>query len=916
MLARILRLLLTGILLALTAQAQAPPPPSQAPPPVSTAKEAQPPRTVLPVLESVALKGLKPRSIGPAIMGGRVSDIAFDPKNPYAFYYGLATGGLIKTSDNGASFEAIFARQAVASIGAVAVAPSDANVVWVGTGEADDRNSASWGDGVYRSTDGGATWTNVGLRDSKSIARVVVHPADPQTAWVAVMGDLWNFRGRRGLYKTTDAGVNWKLVLSAPAPYTDRAGCVDVALDPSDPNTLYAALYARRRTPWSFVSGPDATDEKDVGGIFKSADGGATWRKLEKGLPGKLGRIGLTVGVKNPRVVYAVVQSYAGGTGGIEELTSKSGGVFRSDDGGEAWTRTNALDPLPFYFSQIRVDPGNDKRVYVLGFVLHVSEDGGHTFREDLFDKVHPDCHALAIDPRDPARLLIGTDGGIYQSFDRGKGWDHLDRVAAGEYYRINYDLPPADQTTMPGARFPSAYRICGGLQDNMNWAGPNRTRSKDGILNSDWINLDGGDGFYCVFDPSNRDIVYTESQQGSAFRMDLSNGESKRLRPQPGEGEPAFRFHWNAPLIGSRHAPGTLYLAGNHVFRLTDRGEHWQRISPDLSTQNPKRIMAVGSGAENYGVVYALAESPLKAGLLWAGTDDGKLWVTENDGANWTDLSAGLPAPAKEQWIFRIEPGQFDADVAYLVVLGYPSGNYAPLAWRTANRGKTWESIVSNLPPAGPLKVVRQDPKNREVLYAGTEFGLFVSINQGGHWTKFPDLPTVAVDDIQIQPQQDDLLIATHGRSIFIVDDLRPLQRLSAAVFAKAAYLFPPRPAFGTNLLPGFPLWNGKGVYRGENPPEGALLSFYVKAYTGEQVKITINDPTGAPVAKLTAPGTPGLSRISWDLKPTKEVLSEYRSEGQKFVKPGEYTVDFRYGDLKQTEKLQVQIAPGIETR
>ncbi len=856
-----------------------------------------------PNVDAAVLRGMKARAIGPAVMGGRVSEIALDPNDPYTIYVGLGTGGIMKSGDNGGTWSGIFENESVAAIGAIAVAPSDSKVIWVGTGEANDRNSSSWGNGVYRSTDGGATWANVGLKESRVIARIVAHPTDPKTAWVAAVGDLWNPGGERGLYKTTDGGTTWKRVLAAPAAYDSRTGCGEVALDPTDPNVLYAVLYARHRTPWSFASGPTLTDGKEIGGIFKSSDGGGTWRKLEKGLPGALGRIGLDVHKKNSKIVYAVVQSHEAGGTGLFDVDSKRGGVFRSEDGGETWARMNALDPRPFYFSQIRVDPANDQRVYVLGFALHVSEDGGRTFREDHFDKVHPDVHALTIDPRNPKRVLLGTDGGAYQSYQAGQGWELLNRMAAGEFYRIHYDLS-------------TPYRICGGLQDNLNWVGPSRTGTKDGIVNTDWINLGGGDGFSCFFDSEDPQIVYSESQGGTVYRINLRNGETKQLQPSPAEGATAFRFHWNSPLIPSRHAKSAFYLAGNRVFRHTERGESWTAISPDLSAQDPQKTTAVGSGAENYGVVYTLAESPLKAGLLWAGTDDGKIWVTENDGGAWTDLSANLPAAAKGQRISRVEASAHDAKVAYLAVDAHRTGNFAPLAYRTADGGKTWQNVAGNLPADGPVKVVREDPKNANLLFAGTEFALFVSTDRGGHWSKFGGLPTVAVDDLAIHPRDNDLIIATHGRSLYIVDDISPLEGLTQEILDKDAHLFAPKAALGNNLLPGTTDWGGRAVYRGANPPDGAVLNFYVKSYTGDGVSIKISTAAGQPVANLSAPGTPGLGRIFWNLKPTKDVLTDYGGQGQKFVRAGEYTVTFTRGKTSQTEKLKVEIAPGIETR
>jgi photosystem II stability/assembly factor-like uncharacterized protein len=854
-------------------------------------------------ITSAMLTALKARGIGPAVMSGRVSDIALDPANPFVFYVAMGTSGVMKTSNNGGTFEGIFAEQPVASVGAVAVAPSDPKVVWVGTGEANDRNSSSWGNGVYRSENGGGAWVHAGLADSKTIARIIVHPKDPKTAWVAVMGDLWVPSAERGLYKTTDGGKTWKALLQAPAPYASRVGCGDVAVDPSNPDTVYAALYARMRTPWSFVAGPDATDGKDLGGIFKSTDGGATWKKLEKGLPGQTGRIGLALYAKDPRILYAVVQSAEGGTANIDDVRSKRGGVFRSEDGGESWTRMSPLDPRPFYFSQIRIDPTNDQRVYVLGFMLHVSEDGGRSFREDRFKKVHSDCHALAIDPRNPERLLLGTDGGPYQSFDGGSHWDLLNKFAAGEFYRISTD-------------FGTPYRICGGLQDNSNWVGPSMTWSKEGIINSDWIEVAGGDGFYCVFDETDPNVVYTESQSGELYRFNMKNGEVKPLRPEPPEGQPAFRFHWASPLVPSLHQKGVMYLAGNRVFQLGPRGEQWKTISPDLSARDVNKIMTTGSGAETFGVVYALVESPVKDGLIWAGTDDGKLWITGDGGGSWTDLTPNLPPAVKGQWISRIEAGHFDAQVAYLAVDAHRTGSYAPLAYRTADAGKTWQGIVGGLPSDQPVKVVREDVNNENLLYAGTEFGLFVSFDRGVQWVRYPEFPTVAVDDIAIQPRELDLVVATHGLSLFIVDDIRPLEEMTSEVRSKDAYLFAPRPAFGRNLLPGWAEESGTTVYRGANPPQGAILNVWVKEYTGAEIKVAISNAAGTPVADLRAPGAPGFNRLVWDLKPTKDLLNEYGGEGQKFVRPGEYTVTLTYGKTKQTQKLKVEIAEGLETR
>jgi photosystem II stability/assembly factor-like uncharacterized protein len=854
-------------------------------------------------LQNPLLTSLKARSIGPAIMGGRVSDIAYDPKEQGTFYLALGTGGIMKSNDDGASFSAIFEKEGVAAVGAIAVSSLKNNIVWAGTGEANDRNSSSWGDGVYLSSDGGGSWKNIGLKESKTIARIVLNPKDTNTAYVAAMGDLWNLGGERGLYKTTDAGKSWQLILGAPSPNNTKIGCGDVVIDTLNPNILYAALYARQRTPWSFTYGPSLTDGKDAGGIFKSTDAGATWKKLESGLPKLTGRIGLTIYKKNPNILFAVVQSDEGGTSNIDEVKSKTGGVFRSSDAGESWTRVNALNPRPFYFSQIRVDPADSSRVYILGFMLHVSLDGGKTFREDFSKGVHSDCHALAFDPANPKHLLLGTDGGIYASYAAGKNWDHLNRFAAGEFYRIAVDMS-------------SPYRIAGGLQDNLNWVGPSRIYTKEGILNYDWTNLDGGDGFYIVFDPDSSNIIYAESQEGFVHRMNLSNGEVKGLRPQPTEGQMAFRFHWNSPLIPSTHTKGVMYLGGNRVFKFWDRGEKWKAISPDLSNQDPKKILTTGSGAENHAVVYTLAESPLKAGMLWAGTDDGKFWITENDGDTWTDLTDNLPKNVKGNWISRVEPSHFDQKVAYLAVDAHRSNNFVPLAFRTSDGGKTWNSIAGNLPVDGPVKVVREDLINANLLFAGTEFHLYVSTDRGEQWSLFGDLPTVAVDDIVIHPRENDLVIATHGRSIYVVDDIRPLQEFADSVRAKDLYLAKPRRAFGRNLLPGFVDMNGTTVYRGANPPEGAILTYYIKEFKGEGVSITIADSAGRTVANLAGTNAPGFNRVVWDLKISKDLLTDYGGQGQTFVRPGEYTISLSSGKLKHSQKITVDIAPGLETR
>ncbi len=503
-----------------------------------------------------------------------------------------------------------------------------------------------------------------------------------------------------------------------------------------------------------------------------------------------------------------------------------------------------------------------------------------------------------------PRRLLLGTDGGVYQSVNGGEGWEHQARFAGGEFFRVN-----VDQST--------PYRICGGLQDNTSWVGSSHTWSKDGIQNADWAQIGGGDGSWCLFDATDSNIVYAESQQGSIFRIDLRTGQDKQLRPEPTEGSTSFRYHWTSPLIQSAHDPKVLYYGADRVFKLTDRGDTWQPLSPDLSSREYDKMMAVGSGAETYGVVYTLAESPVKQGLLWAGTDDGKLWKTENEGTTWTELSSALPAAVKGVWISRVAASAHDPQVAYVAIDGHRSGKYTPWLFRTADGGKSWQSIAANLPDGGPVKVIKEDPKNPDLLFAGTEFALWASVDRGKRWFKFARLPTVAVDDIVLHPRDADLLVATHGRSIYVVDDIRPLEELTAPVQQEEAHLFSIRPVTGRYPMPGWAESAGGAVFRGENPPQGALITWYVRRYTGDELSIAIANAAGQPVANLKAPGTAGFGRVTWDLRPTKDLLTQYGGErSDKMVAPGEYTVTLTVGKAKQSQKVQISMAPGLETR
>ncbi len=882
------------------------------------------------VLKPEDFKGLAWRSIGPANMGGRIAAIAIAPGNVKTFLVGYGTGGLFKTTNNGSTFSALFDKESTASIGSVVVAdaPADwpgwkdepaepatqpdpekeskkgkAKIIWVGTGEGNGRNSSSWGTGVFRSTDGGSTFKNVGLTDSHDVPALAVDPRNPDVCYVAALGHLWGQNQERGVYKTTDGGETWTPSLQVE----QDTGCIDVVLDPQNPDTVYAAMYMRRRTAFSYVSG----GPPGVGGIYKSTDAGANWKKLTNGLPAQTGRIGLDVYSKNPRVVYAVIESDQGGWGNEPfDDRSKQGGVFRSDDGGETWKRMNDRSPRAFYFSKIRIDPANDQRIYRLGWGLDVSDDGGRTFRAGGARRPHGDMHALVIDPADTDHLIMGTDGGLYVSYDRGSNWEFINTIASGEFYNIAIDMS-------------DPYRIAGGLQDNGSWFGPSGTIWQTegdgpddkgaGITNADWKFMCDGDGFHVAFDPLNPNIVYAESQGGYLCRRDLSTGDGKLLKPSPKEGHARYRFNWNTPFFVSAHDPKTIYLGGNHVFKLTESGGRWDQISDDLSTRDIEKLQSVGSEAETHCTVVSLAESPLVAGMLWAGSDDGQIHVTDNDGRSWTDVT---PSLVGGRYISKIEPSHHDRNVCYVALDGHRMDDMKPYIIVTGDGGKTWASIGSDLPPDGHVKVIREDLKNPDVLYAGTERAAFISVDRGGHWTKMngESLPTVAVDDLAQHPREMDLIAGTHGRSIYVLDDASCLSQLTPQIVQSEFHLFDVMPAKPRYFLPYAGFWDNK-MFRAPNPAMGARITYWVRDFTGDDVKFAIEDSAGATIREMNGSGRPGLNRVVWDLQ--REEYDRMPLPGEEtikaqFVPPGEYKLTMSYGKKKATTKITVLPAPG----
>jgi photosystem II stability/assembly factor-like uncharacterized protein len=823
------------------------------------------------------------RGIGPATPSGRIDDFAVYEANPAIFYIGTATGGVWKTVNHGTTLEPVFDRQGSASIGDVAIAPGDPNLVWVGTGEANNRQSSSWGDGVYKSTDGGKTWRHMGLRQSYHIARILVDPTDYDVVYVAAVGNLWAPGGERGVFKTTDGGLTWTNVL-ADGP---DVGATDLVMDPRNPRVLYAALYQRRRAPWGFNGGGPGS------AIYKTTDGGRTWTKLTNGIPeGDKGRIGLDVYRKNPDVVYAR----------IEHPTES--GVYRSDDGGASWRKLSSVNPRPMYFSQIRIDPNDDSRIYVPGVQLHVSDDGGRTFRDDGARTIHVDFHAMWIDPANSNHLMIGGDGGVGISYDRSRTYVWLNHLPVSQFYHVSYDMQ-------------SPYFVCGGLQDNNTWCGPSAVRSADGIANDDWFIIGGGDGFQAQMDPTDPRILYAESQDGRMNRVDRVTNERKAIRPEPAEGEPPYRWNWDTPLVISPHDPATVYVAANRVFKSTDRGHSWTPISPDLTTaadrdalvlmgvKNRDTRIARNDGVQSYGTIVSFAESPKQRGLYYSGSDDGQLYVSRDGGATWTNLTSKVPGLPRNTWVSEVVPSRFAEGTVYATFDGHRSGDFGTYVYASTDFGASWRSLASDLPKGEVVRTLAEDLVNPDLLYLGTETGLFVTTDQGRHWMRVTaNLPTVPVYEIAIHPRDNALLLATHGRGIWILDDLAPLQQFAQAA-ASDAYLFPPPPAVqrrpAANRSREF---EGDQKFLGENPRPGAI-AYYLKS-DAKEVRVTIRDSAGRVVRELagadTQDGTKaGINVVYWDLRvpplPGPQEAAGFFGAGTQgpWVLPGRYRVSLR---------------------
>ncbi|WP_419941342.1 VPS10 domain-containing protein [Candidatus Palauibacter sp.] len=774
-----------------------------------------------------ALSHLEYREIGPALMGGRIADIAVVEAKPQIFYLGTATAGLWKTENHGTSWTPLFDDQPTSSIGDVTLHQANPNLVWVGTGEPQNRQSSPWGNGVYKSTDGGKTWMHKGLEGTKHIARILIHPRNPDVVHVAAVGDLWGSNEDRGVFRTRDGGDSWEKVL-----YIDQhTGAIDLAMDPADPNTIFAAMYQRQRTGWGFNGGGPGS------GLYRTVDGGENWTELTEGLPeGEKGRIGIDIYRHDGNLVYALVeadprepgQGFRGGGGG-----PRQGGIFRSTDRGTTWEKMSDTNPRPMYYSQVRIDPGNPDRIYVLGTQLSISDDGGRTFRDDGSVQIHVDHHQLWIDPADSDHLILGSDGGVTATWDGTAHWRMFDNIALGQFYAIGYDM-----------RTP--YAVCGGLQDNDAWCGPSDTRSFHGIRNQDWYETAYGDGFFTIVDPTDSTIVYSESQGGNMNRYDLTTGEKIPMRPIVGpraEGDTtkAYRYNWNSPLLLSPHDPATVYLGANYLLRSRDYGMSWEEVGGlDLTKQIDREEleimgvpgsepqMSLNDGISTYGNLTSVEESPLVRGLIYAGTDDGNLQVSRDDGATWENVADRLPGLPERTYVSRVEPSAHVEGRVYATFDGHRNGDYAPYAYVSEDYGQSWRAIANGLPDGWSVNVIVEHQRAPNLLFIGNEVGVFVSVDRGESWVQVKNnLPTVPVDDILVHPRENDLIVGTHGRSVWILADVTPLEHLADGMLAAAGRVF------GDHSI----MWTERGdwpffgaTYSAPNPPRGARIRYYLR--------------------------------------------------------------------------------------
>ena len=843
--------------------------------------------------------GLEFRGIGPALMSGRISDVAVDPTDRSVWYVATASGGVWKTENSGTTWTPIFDGEGSYAIGCVTLDPANPHVVWVGSGENNSQRSVGYGDGVYKSLDGGKSWKNMGLATSAHIGRILIDPRDSDTVYVAAQGPLWSAGGERGLYKTTDGGETWSAMLEID----EHTGVTDVVMDPRDPDVLYAATWQRRRhVAILYGGGPGSS-------VHKSTDGGATWRKIDKGLPSEdKGRIGLAISPMRPDVVYAWVES-------LDDV----GGFFRSTDRGESWERrSDYYNSSGQYYGELFADPHQFDRVYAVDTVLHITDDGGKTFRTIGSESKHVDNHALAFDPTDAEHLLVGCDGGLYETWDGGQTYRFTSNLPLTQFYRVEVDN---------AAPF---YNVYGGTQDNNSQGGPSRTNNRHGIRNSDWFVTQGGDGFQTRVDPEDPNIVYAQYQYAGIVRYDRRSGEQVEIQPQPGPGEPAIRWHWNSPLLISPHSHTRLYFGGDRLFRSDDRGDTWTQVSPDLSKGIDRNSLEVmgrlwsvdtvnrNNSSSPYGTIVSLDESSLVEGLLYVGTDDGLVQVSEDGGASW-HMIGNLPGVPELAYSADVVASRHDADTVFVLFENHKRGDFRPFVLKSTDRGRTWTSIAGDLPADEPTWCLVQDHMRPDLLFVATEFGVYFTVDGGGRWVRLKGgLPTIAVRDMEIQRRESDLVLATFGRSFYILDDYSPLRHVTSDVLeSEAAILFPIKKAWWY-VLAGPLGWSEKGsqgdsFYTAPNPPYGAVFTYYLRdelqtrrakrrkdeaealeegkpityprwdELTAEDrekepaILLVVSDAEGNTVRTITGPPGAGVHRIAWDLRyPSSRPVSE----------------------------------------
>jgi len=838
-------------------------------------------------VDSETISGLGARNIGSAAMSGRIAAVAAVQEGPrLTVYVGAASGGVWKSVNGGTTFKPVFDKQPVQSIGAITIDPKNPKVIWVGTGEAWMRNSVSIGDGIYKSVDGGDNWVNVGLPESERIAKILVDPTESNTVYACVPGKLWSDSDQRGLYKTTDGGKAWVKVLKGANAST---GCSLASLDPQNPKTIYAGMWDFRRQGWTFRSGGNGPDAPSGSGLFKSTDGGASWTELDanaaKGLPAKpWGRVAVTVAPSKPNVVYAFI-----------EAAVPKNGLYRSDDGGKTWEardRSQLMIWRPFYFANLIVDPKNENRLYKPDLSLIVSTDGGASF-SNIGGGAHGDFHDVWIDPANTDHLITGDDGGLWYSYDAGNKWWKAENLPVSQFYHVSVDLD-------------RPYHVYGGLQDNSSWVG--ESDYPGGITNSRWENMYGGDGFWMFVDPADPDYIYAEYQGGEIGRVNRRTHETRNVKPLPRYREGKLRYNWNTPIHVSATRKGTIYIGAQFLFRSRDFGQTWDRISPDLTTNDPVKqqqeqsggVTVDNSSAEMHTTIYAIAESPKNPNVVWVGTDDGNLQLTRDGGKTWTNVARGIKGLPPQAWVSSIDAGHFDEGTVYATFDLHMFGDPRPYAYRSGDYGKTWSALVA---PDGPVRgyahVIKEDLANPDLLFLGTELGLWVSLDGGKQWAHYKggDLPAVAVRDLAIHPRDHDLVIATHGRGIWIVDDITPLRALTPATLASNAVFLKARPI--VQRIPAQGGWaNGDAAFVGPNPPGDAVITYYQKKrHIFGDLTIEVLDQTGRQVGTVPSSKRRGLNRVTWAMRlpPPKVPSAASVAFGAAFgprLLPGTYTV------------------------